>query len=220
MVSPQGLGRFAQPWVLLAILALLQCSSAQFCSFWDSDCIDALAQAAVPFDFKPLFDDPITLYYSFDSSSSGKGEGPMTKTAFWLGYHDRKINPYVVDSNSTSEVALRVGNITGSPGGLTNGCDGLWGKKCSIAIKKILRDTIFALVTSGDHYQQPLATALNQLMMNPPDISCGADFFEVASIPVQGMFCYGAGIAGNIQNQDLTSDQISPTSKCPINKSP
>lgn len=188
VMTPQGLGLLVQPWVLLAIFALLQCASAQFCSFWNNNCIDPLAQTAVSFDFQPLFNDPISLFYSFDSSSSGKGEGPMTKTAFWLGYKDRKVNPYAVDSNRTSEVALRIGNLTGSPGGTTNGCDGIWGKSCSRDIKQALKATIFHLAISGDHYSQPLATALDQLMVSQPDLpSCGAPIFDVASIPVQGM---------------------------------
>ncbi|KAJ5239894.1 hypothetical protein N7468_004513 [Penicillium chermesinum] len=186
MACFQGLGLRVQPWVVLAILALLQCGSAQFCSFWNNNCIDPLAQTAVPFDFQPLFNDPISLYYSFDSSSSGKGEGPMTKTAFWLGYEDRKINPYAVNSNRTAEVALRVGNFTGTPAGTTNGCDGIWGKSCSRDIKNTLQAAIFQLTTSEGHWSQPLATALDQLMTNQPDLpSCGAPVFDVASIPVQ-----------------------------------
>jgi hypothetical protein len=42
----------------------------------------------------PLFQN--TLYYGFDVSSSGKGEGPMTKTAFWLGYQNNNINKLIL----------------------------------------------------------------------------------------------------------------------------
>ena len=191
MTAYLGMGSSAQPWVLLAVLALLRCTSAQFCSFWNNGCIDPLAQTAVSFQFEPLFVDPITLFYAFDSSSSGKGEGPMTKTAFWLGYKDRGINSYAVDTNRTSEIALRVGNMTGTPAGGNNGCDGIWGPPCSADIKMALQNDIFKLATSspGGYYDQPLATVLNQYMIKKPDLqSCGAGVFEVSAIPVQGMF--------------------------------
>lgn len=113
----------------------------------------------------------------------------MTKTAFWLGYQDHNINPQVVDTNRTSEIALRVGNLTGTPTGPNNGCDGIWGGHCSHDIKTSLQATMFQLATSGDYYNQPLATALDQFMMTPPELpSCGAPVFDVAAIPVQGMF--------------------------------
>ncbi|KAJ6093486.1 hypothetical protein N7486_008775 [Penicillium sp. IBT 16267x] len=188
MASCQGIGQLSWPWILLVAFTLLRCGSAQFCSFWNNGCIDPLAQTAVAFSFPPLFLDSITLFYSFDSSSSGKGEGPMTKTAFWLGYQDHNMNPQVVDANRTSEIALRVGNLTGTPMGPNNGCDGIWGGHCSHDIKTALQATMFQLATSGDYYHQPLATALDQFMMTPPELpSCGAPVFDVAAIPVQGM---------------------------------
>ncbi|KAJ5644120.1 uncharacterized protein N7484_006627 [Penicillium longicatenatum] len=186
MASCRRVGLLSRSWVLVVAFTLLQCGSAQFCSFWNNGCIDPLAQTAVAFSFPPLFLDPITLFYSFDSSSSGKGEGPMTKTAFWLGYQDHNINPHVVDTNRTSEIALRVGNLTGTPMGPNNGCDGIWGGHCSHDIKTSLQATMFQLATSGDYYHQPLATALDQFMMTPPELpSCGAPVFDVAAIPVQ-----------------------------------
>ena len=191
MTSSTGLGFSALPWVLAAVLALLHSASAHFCSFWNQGCIDPLAQTAVAFDFKPLFTDPITLYYSFDFSPSGRGEGPMTKTAFWLGYHDRNINPYAVNTNSTSEIALRVGNLTGTPSGANNGCDGIWGSHCSRDIKVALQNAIYHLATSGNYYEQPLTAALDLFMAFPPPLhSCGAPVFDVASIPVQGMSAF------------------------------
>lgn len=183
-----GFGWLARPWVLLVAFGLLQSGSAQFCSFWNLGCIDALAQVAVPFDFSPLFTDPITLFYSFDSSKSGKGDGPMTKTAFWLGYRNHHVNPNAVETNATSEVALRVGNMTGTPSGPNNGCDGIWGPHCSHNIKSVLQDHIFKLATSKEYYSQPLATVLNEFLIDQPDLpDCGAPVFDVAAIPVQGM---------------------------------
>lgn len=188
MASILGFKSIVQPCVLFIVLVLLQCGSAQMCSFWESGCIDPLAQTAVPMDFSPLFPDPITFYYGFDELISGKGHGPMTKTSYWLRYQDRKINKDQVTSNRTSEVALRVGNLTGTPSGTTNGCDGIWGNPCSHDIKGALQHTIFRLATSGEYYSKPLEATLAHMMVYPPSLpNCGAPIFDVASFPVQGM---------------------------------
>ncbi|KAJ5167822.1 uncharacterized protein N7482_003416 [Penicillium canariense] len=186
MASILGFGPVTRPLVLMIILALLRCSSAQMCSFWYSGCIDPLAQTAVPIDFSPLFPDPVIFYYGFDSNPSGKGQGPMTKASYWLRYQDRKINKNAVTSNRTSEIAMRVGNLTGTPSGTTNGCDGIWGNPCSHDIKGALQHTIFRLSMSGKYYSKPLEAALEQMMNYPPHLpNCGAPIFDVASIPVQ-----------------------------------
>lgn len=190
MALKLGFGPITQPWVLVLVLvlALLQCSAAQFCSFWNNGCIDPLAQAAVSFDLKPLFPDPIYLYYGFDVSASGKGEGPMTKTAFWLRYQDRHINRNVIDNNRTSEVAMRVGNLTGVPAGSNNGCDGIWGAGCSHDIKTSLQRNMYRLASSGQIYERPLEKVLQDMMLYPPSLpSCPPPVLDVASIPVQGM---------------------------------
>ncbi|CAI7609616.1 unnamed protein product [Penicillium pancosmium] len=187
MASLSMSGCFQRTWVLLAILALLQCSSAQFCSFWTSDCIEPLAQVAVPFSFQPLFPDPITLFYGFDALSSGKGQGPMTKTAFWLGYQDRNIDQKAIDTNRTTEIGFRIGNITGSPSGGNNGCDGIWSEDCTRELKNSIQRGIFHLPPPIDHHRRPLAAALEHMMWDPPKLdSCPRQLFEdVASIPVQ-----------------------------------
>jgi hypothetical protein len=172
---------------LLLFILLLQLVSAQYCSFWNTGCIDSLAQTAVRFDLNPLFPDPVTLYYSFDASPSGKGEGPMTKTAFWLGYPNHNINKNAVDSNRTSEIGLRIGNMTGTPSGSNNGCDGIWGSDCSRDFKSSLQHSMFRLATSGEYYSKPLEVALNQMLIKPPPLpSCPPPILDVASIPVQG----------------------------------
>ncbi|KAJ6009098.1 hypothetical protein N7499_000948 [Penicillium canescens] len=170
---------------LLVIIVLLQTVSAQFCSFWNNGCIDSLAQTAIRFDLQPLFPDPVTLYYGFDASASGKGEGPMTKTAFWLGYQNN-VNRDAVDSNRTSEIGMRVGNLTGTPSGTNNGCDGIWGPDCSSELKGVLQRSMYHLAVSGDYYSKPLEVALNQMLMRPPPLpSCPPPVLDVASIPVQ-----------------------------------
>jgi hypothetical protein len=168
-------------------LLLLQTVSAQFCSFWNNGCIDTLAQTAIRFDLNPLFPDPVTLYYGFDASPSGKGDGPMTKTAFWLGYQTRNINMNAVDSNRTSEIGLRVGNLTGTPSGANNGCDGIWGEDCSSDLKSALQHSMYQLARSGEYYSKPLEVTLNQMLMKKPTLRCSPYVLDVASIPVQGM---------------------------------
>lgn len=193
MALKLGLGLTVQPWTLLlaAFLALLQSSAAQFCSFWNNGCIDPLAQTAVSFDFQPLFTDPIYLYYGFDASVSGKGQGPMTKTAFWLRYQDYHVNKDAVDNNRTSEVAMRVGNLTGVPSGGNGGCDGIWGAECSHDIKTSLQRSIWRLAYSGHAYDRPLESALQHMMQYPPSLpSCPPPVLDVAQIPVQGMCQY------------------------------
>lgn len=188
MASISISGYLTRTWVWLTVLALLQGSSAQFCSFWTSDCIEPLAQVAVPFSFQPLFPDPITLFYSFDALSSGKGQGPMTKTAFWLGYQDRNINQNAIDTNRTTEIGFRIGNLTGSPSGGNNGCDGIWGEKCTRDLKNSIQKSIFHLPPAIDHHRRPLAAALDHMMWDPPKLdSCPPQLFvDIASIPVQG----------------------------------
>ena len=170
------------------LVILLQLVSAQYCSFWNTGCIDSLAQTAVRFDLNPLFENPVTLYYSFDGSLSGKGEGPMTKTAFWLGYPSKNVNKNAVDSNRTSEIGLRIGNMTGTPSGANNGCDGIWGSDCSRDFKSALQHSMYVLAKSGEYYSKPLEVALSQMLKNPPQLpSCPPPILDVASIPVQGM---------------------------------
>ncbi|KAJ5780741.1 hypothetical protein N7457_005901 [Penicillium paradoxum] len=168
------------------LLVLLHTVSAQFCSFWNNGCIDSLAQTAIRFDLKPLFPDPVTLYYGFDASTSGKGDGPMTKTAFWLGFQNKNVNIDAVDSNRTSEIGLRVGNLTGTPSGANNGCDGIWGEDCSRDLKSALRNGIYHLAVSGEYYSKPLEVTLNKMLVKKPPLpGCSPFVFDVASIPVQ-----------------------------------
>lgn len=185
-----GLTPAIQPWmlVLVFLLAQVQHSAAVFCSFWNNGCIDPLAQTAVRFDFKPLFTDPIYLYYGFDASVSGKGEGPMTKNGFWLRYQSRHINQSAIDDNHISEIAMRVGNLTGVPSGGNNGCDGIWGAECSHDIKRSLRRVMYLLALSERYYEHPLEKALEEMMMSPPSLSaCPPPVLDVAAIPVQGL---------------------------------
>ncbi|KAE8354803.1 hypothetical protein BDV28DRAFT_146720 [Aspergillus coremiiformis] len=187
MADLWGMRSTFRPCLALAILALfLQQGLAQVCSFWDGGCVDPYAQTAVSFGFSPLFLDDLTLYYAYDANSRGKGNEPMTKTGFWMGYPAHHIDSAVIDSNRTLEVGLRVGNLTGTPSGATNGCDGVWGPQCSINLKETLKDAIFQLSVKGEYYNFPLDAVLHEMLVNPPTLpNCPPPFFDVQKIPVQ-----------------------------------
>jgi hypothetical protein len=185
-----GSGSVFRPgWVLLIfVLVALPSTIAQFCTFWDGGCVDPLAQTALNFDFPPLFLDDITLYYGFDANPSGKGQEPMVKASFWLQYDPQRIDSAAITANRTSEIAFRVGNLTGTPSGLSNGCEGVWGVDCTHDLKALLKGKMYELATKGD-YSNPLQTVISQLLANPPKPPslerCPPSFFDVQSFPVQ-----------------------------------
>ncbi|PWY75131.1 hypothetical protein BO70DRAFT_296489 [Aspergillus heteromorphus CBS 117.55] len=169
--------------LLLLLAALIQPGTAQVCSFWSGSCLDALAQTAVTFGFPPLFEGSLTLYYGFDATSHGKGQEPMTKVSYWLGY-GAVINNSVIDANRTSEIAMRIGNLTGTPSGHNNGCDGVWGAQCSADLKAMLKQALYGVTTSGAYYNYPLDTVLSEMLINKPYLSnCPPPLFDVAAIP-------------------------------------
>ncbi|KAE8146507.1 hypothetical protein BDV25DRAFT_49401 [Aspergillus avenaceus] len=186
MADRVGMGSMFRPClVLLTVLTtILQPAFAQVCSFWDSGCVDPLAQTAVSFGFKPLFLDDLTLYYAYDANSRGKGNEPMTKAGFWLSYATRQVDSSVITQNRTLEIGFRVGNLTGTPSGGTNGCDGVWGPQCSNNLKETLKEAIFQLSVKGEYYTYPLQNILQQMLVNPPNLSkCPPQLFDVQGIP-------------------------------------
>ncbi|KAL4916858.1 hypothetical protein BDW62DRAFT_185433 [Aspergillus aurantiobrunneus] len=171
-------------FLLMIIATLSPPATADICSFWDSGCVDPLAQTAIGFKFPPLFLESINFYFAFDADARGKGQEPMTKAGFWIGY-EAYINNSVIDVNRTSEVAVRVGNLTGTPYGDNNGCDGVWGTDCSRNLKDYLKQTIMKLVASGESYSDPLSTVIGSFRDNPPVISnCPPSLFDVQRFPV------------------------------------
>ncbi|KAL3476851.1 hypothetical protein BJX99DRAFT_134878 [Aspergillus californicus] len=171
---------------LLMILATFSpTATAQICSFWDTGCVDPLAQTAVSFKSPPLFLGPINFFYAFDADARGKGQEPMTKAGFWLGY-DAYVNSSVIDRNRTSEIAVRVGNLTGTPAGNNNGCDGVWGPDCSKNLKDFFQQTIYDLVNYGEEYSDPLHTIIGSFRDNPPVVpNCPPPLFDVNHFPVE-----------------------------------
>lgn len=159
-------------------------AQAQLCTFWDGGCVDPLAQTAISFYLPPLFNENVHLYYAYDANSNGKGHGPMTKVSYWMRYA-RHINSSAITMNRTSELGLRVGNLTGTPSGANNGCDGIWGPRCSRDLKRLLSGAIYDLSNESDYNDNPLYTVLNQMQSDKPYLeNCPPQFFDVQSIPV------------------------------------
>ncbi|EAW11630.1 uncharacterized protein ACLA_093290 [Aspergillus clavatus NRRL 1] len=189
MFIQRGTGSVSRPgWLLLTLLVVILPSTvAQFCTFWDGGCVDPLAQTAVTFDFPPLFLDDITLYYGFDANPSGKGQDPMIKASFWLRYDANRIDNSVIHVNRTSEIAFRVGNLTGTPSGGSNGCEGVWGQQCTDNLRDLLKGAFYELSMKGESYSYPLQAVLNKMLAHPPFLSnCPPQFFsDLQSLPVQ-----------------------------------
>lgn len=187
MATSFGLWSMARPCLLLllTILATLSPSAtAEICSFWDKGCVDPLAQTAIPFKFDPLFLETMNFFYAFDADSQGKGQAPMIKTGFWIGYQ-ASTNNSVININRTSEIAVRVGNLTGTPSGGNNGCDGVWGSSCSNDLKTYLQETILEYVQNADTYSNPLSNVIHSFRSTPPILpNCSPTLFEVQNIPV------------------------------------
>ncbi|KAJ9247310.1 hypothetical protein DTO207G8_8189 [Paecilomyces variotii] len=202
------------PFLVLAIVTLVK---AQTCAFTDDSCIDPLAQTAVPLSFSPLFPQNITFYYGFDAaylsaseglSLDGQSEGPIVKGSFWLGYGSH-MSSTDVHANHTSEVAVRVGNLTGSPSGGNNGCDGVWGSECSQEIKHLLQGSIYDLSVMGSYYTNPLQTVLRQLWQTPLAIvSCPSTLFTVQTIPAES-FAQENEVGQSVQIMD-PGNSVSP----------
>lgn len=194
---------FSTRWTVTAVLTiiiLLQLTSravAQICDFFDDRCIDPLAQVSVPVVFEPLFPNPIRFYYGFDALGTSGPErqllpaadrGPMIKASFWLQYGQNRVLNRPIHTNRTTEIALRIGNLTGFSGGGNNGCDGVWGRQCSQNLKAYLQNSIYDLAASGVYYSSPLEAVLQQMSQTqpPPTIpSCPQSLFQVGVIPVQ-----------------------------------
>lgn len=200
--------------LLLGTTTFLHTAQAQLCTFWDGGCVDPLAQTAISFDLPPLFNEDIHLYYAYDANSHGKGHGPMTKVSYWMRYAQH-INSSAITMNRTSELGLRVGNLTGTPSGDNNGCDGIWGPRCSRDLKRLFSGAIYDLSSDGDYNDNPLDTILNQMQSDKPHLeNCPPQLFDVQSIPVARMslpgifvfFSHGCLLTGSGFAQENAAD--------------
>ncbi|KAL2856297.1 hypothetical protein BJX68DRAFT_206747 [Aspergillus pseudodeflectus] len=183
MASILSLRSLMRPYLfLLMIFTSFSPASADMCTFWDSGCVDPLAQTAISFKFPPLFLETINFYYAFDADGRGKGQAPMIKAGYWIGY-EAYVNNSVIDLNRTSEIAVRVGNLTGTPSGGNNGCDGVWGPECSKNMQDFFKEHIFRLITGGE-YDNPLSMLIESFHAHPPEIkNCPPPFFDVQKLP-------------------------------------
>jgi hypothetical protein len=97
----------------------------------------------VSFEFQPLFPSNPTFVYAFDVQDEDESDGPnvaperMSKVGFWLEYTDHNLDPQA--KQETHLAVLLNGNITGTPGGGHNGCDGVWGAECSNSIMELVK---------------------------------------------------------------------------------
>ncbi|EGD93698.1 hypothetical protein TESG_01236 [Trichophyton tonsurans CBS 112818] len=102
-------------------------------------CLNPKARGSVHLEFKPLFPKGVDFVYAFDSETQeeadqqyvpeGSVAAPDSKVAFWLEYPEVNLNP-AAHMDTFLEVLMNE-NFTGDPSGGNNGCDGLWGTKCS-----------------------------------------------------------------------------------------
>ncbi|KAL2820405.1 hypothetical protein BJX63DRAFT_428232 [Aspergillus granulosus] len=113
-----------------------------------NDCIDPIALGSKSFSFEPLFPSPLSFTYAFDVQNStelsseairpGEEQVPDSKIAFWLEYGEATLTP---SARHESYMAVLLSpNITGSPEGGHNGCDGVWGAECSRNLIKFLKE--------------------------------------------------------------------------------
>ncbi|KAK2872128.1 hypothetical protein FQN49_002538 [Arthroderma sp. PD_2] len=116
-------------------------------------CIKPDARGSVSFEFKPLFPKDVNFVYAFDSQNQseidnqylppGSTPKPYSKVSFWVEYPESNLVPSA--HTETYMAVLMNENITGVPSGGNNGCDGVWGDKCSANIEAWVK----AEVTSG-----------------------------------------------------------------------
>ncbi|KAL2829047.1 hypothetical protein BJY01DRAFT_255183 [Aspergillus pseudoustus] len=112
------------------------------------DCIDPIAIGSQSLSFEPLFPSPLSFTYAFDVQNAtelaseslrpGEEQVPDSKVAFWLEYDDATLTPSA--RHETYMAVLLNPNITGSPEGGHNGCDGVWGATCSRNLIRFLKE--------------------------------------------------------------------------------
>lgn len=199
----------------LVLISLLPATQA-FCDFWDETCLDGLAQVSTRIKFEPLFPKPIELFFGYDAYPPSIRKNPkhsrnsekyyedtvdeddkkdlLVKLSYWLDYdRDRVLaawTPNVTNpGNWTTEVALRVGNLTAYTGGGNHGCDNVWGPTCSVRLKDYVRQSLYDLSNSRRNFDSPLKAIMDQMKWTSAMVpGCPSSFFEMGYTPVRGMF--------------------------------
>lgn len=158
---------------LLSSVAIAQDEEERDCSYDSSDeCIEPEARGSVEFQFKPLFPSNAQFVYAFaagyepdysnndDEEEDESTRTPETKVGFWLEYPEADLSPS--SEMETSLVFLMHENITGTPSGGNNGCDGIWGARCSSGIAEVIKSEI---TTTPSSFGPSLGQVLTKLFI-------------------------------------------------------
>lgn len=182
-----------------AILALLSFpispTTADYCTFDNSSCIDGLAQVSVPFQFNAVSPTPLLFYYGFDAGigSPGHENSSAVKLGYWLHYDQTTLEDFNSNTrgiNWTTEVALRIANTSDYVRVGRDGCHGVWNDTCLANLKDYLRSSLFDIGTSGPSYDSPLSSALQPLTVPNSGVlidGCPSTLFRKNQIPSYGM---------------------------------
>ncbi|CRG91324.1 hypothetical protein PISL3812_08372 [Talaromyces islandicus] len=119
---------------------------------------------------------PLGFVYAFDAGPSPQDGLPSIKVGYWLQYDADDLKGRINESacgNRTTEIALRIANAPAWSGSISphhhqhhHRCQGIWGpgNQCADSLKAYLQFAIYKLSTSGQPYDSPLETVLQQLM--------------------------------------------------------
>lgn len=150
----------SKSWVLvLAFLSPLTKAHRSTDGFHDcgvtsigSNCLEPVARGSANFEFKPIFPQDVTFVYAFDVQDEEElktdpiapGETPVSdaKIGYWLEYAEAELT--ASDHQETYMVVLTNENITGTPSGGHNGCDGVLGAECSENLAQFMKRQIVA----------------------------------------------------------------------------
>jgi hypothetical protein len=185
--------------LLLVLLPLLQgaATTEVKCGVGDhTQCVSPEALGRVNFEFKPLFTEPATFVYAFDAENetevankpidSGSSAVPNVKMGFWLEYTKYQLTP---TAHMETDMAVLIGeNITGTPSGGHNGCDGVWGSECSqnlvaylktkVSQARSLDASISSVLGDIQSYNSDRQRYYNGRGVVGRNLSCAADVFD------------------------------------------
>jgi hypothetical protein len=132
--------------LLLGVHRAKGSSSGATCEFDNTSCVDPAARGSTTFNFAPIFPEGATFVYAFDTKSLEEAQNetiapgniaePSSKVSFWIEYTETNLNSAA--HYETDMVFLVNENITGTPSGGSNGCDGVWGETCSEQVKELI----------------------------------------------------------------------------------
>lgn len=194
------------PFSAIVVAVLVLChvlpTSTWYCGFSHPNCIDGLAQSSSSISITSFASRPLGFVYGFDAGSSPQDGSPSIKVGYWLQYDADDLKRCVNEAsavNRTTELALRIANTPNLPGSISghhhqhhHKCQSIWshGDQCADSLKAFLQFAIYKLSTSGQPYDSPLETALDQLM-NPALVhylpGCPSTLFQPETVPAYCM---------------------------------